>query len=170
MDYILNFEKVDKGSLPLVGGKNASLGEMIKAGIRVPPGFAVTTDSYLKFIVETDIKDKIYGILSELDPDDVKSLTLHLPEQRRQIFRDLVLAEPGDQGQTARLVVRVKLFDQSLEIVQVVIRPDFDADGVEHPTHELDVGAVHLPGPLTDPEQVGGTAVAVTGGGVDPGE
>ncbi|MDP7025557.1 MAG: PEP/pyruvate-binding domain-containing protein, partial [Candidatus Marinimicrobia bacterium] len=47
MDYILDFEELDKSSLPSVGGKNASLGEMIKAGIRVPPGFAVTTDSYL---------------------------------------------------------------------------------------------------------------------------
>jgi pyruvate,water dikinase len=37
MTYILDFRDVDKGSLPLVGGKNASLGEMIKAGIRVPP-------------------------------------------------------------------------------------------------------------------------------------
>ena len=74
MDYTLSFEKVDKGSLPLVGGKNASLGEMIKAGIRVPPGFAVTTDSYLRFITEEEIKDKISDILSELDPDDLKSL------------------------------------------------------------------------------------------------
>ncbi|MGD2024327.1 MAG: PEP/pyruvate-binding domain-containing protein, partial [Desulfobacterales bacterium] len=45
MDYILDFEKLDKNSIPIVGGKNASLGEMIKTDIRVPPGFAVTTDS-----------------------------------------------------------------------------------------------------------------------------
>jgi len=74
MDFIVNFETLDKNSLPLVGGKNASLGEMIKAGIRVPPGFAVTTDSYFSFITETGIKDKIYEILSALDPDDVASL------------------------------------------------------------------------------------------------
>jgi pyruvate,water dikinase len=74
MDYILDFEKIDKSSLPSVGGKNASLGEMIKAGIRVPPGFAVTTDSYLDFITETGIKDKIFTIISGVDPDDVESL------------------------------------------------------------------------------------------------
>ena len=74
MDYILNFELLDKTSLPMVGGKNASLGEMIKAGIRVPPGFAVTTDSYLNFITETGIKDKIFEILSHLQPDDVNAL------------------------------------------------------------------------------------------------
>ena len=43
MDLILDFRKLNKDSLPLVGGKNASLGEMINADIRVPPGFAVTT-------------------------------------------------------------------------------------------------------------------------------
>ena len=74
MDYILNFESLDKSSLPSVGGKNASLGEMIKAGIRVPPGFAVTTDSYLSFITETGIKDKIFDILSNMPPDDMDSL------------------------------------------------------------------------------------------------
>jgi len=74
MDYILNFELLDKTSLPMVGGKNASLGEMIKSGIRVPPGFAVTTDSYLNFITETKIKDKIYEILSHIQPDNVDAL------------------------------------------------------------------------------------------------
>jgi len=74
MDYILNFEILDKTSLPMVGGKNASLGEMIKSGIRVPPGFAVTTDSYLNFITEAGIKDKTFEILSHMQPDDVDAL------------------------------------------------------------------------------------------------
>jgi pyruvate,water dikinase len=74
MNYILEFEKLDKNSLPIVGGKNASLGEMIKADIRVPPGFAVTTDSYLIFITEAGIKDRILEIVSTLNPDDVAAL------------------------------------------------------------------------------------------------
>jgi len=74
MDYILDFEDVDKSSIPLVGGKNASLGEMIKAGIRVPPGFSVTTESYLRFISEAGIREEILRIVSEVNPDDTKSL------------------------------------------------------------------------------------------------
>ena len=74
MDYILDFEDLDKSSLQMVGGKNASLGEMIKASIRVPPGFAVTTDGYLGFIADTGIKNKIFDILSNMPPDDVESL------------------------------------------------------------------------------------------------
>jgi pyruvate,water dikinase len=74
MTYVTNFQDVDKNALSLVGGKNASLGEMIRAGIRVPPGFAVTTESYLAFITETGIRDKISGILAGLNPDDVRSI------------------------------------------------------------------------------------------------
>ena len=85
MDYILDFSDLDKSSLPLVGGKNASLGEMINAGIRVPPGFAVTTDTYLNFITEARIREKISDILSELNPDDVKTLDNSSGEVRELI-------------------------------------------------------------------------------------
>jgi len=74
MDYILNFELLDKNSLPTVGGKNASLGEMIKSGVRVPPGFAVTTDSFLSFITETGIRDNIMDILSKVRTGEFSSL------------------------------------------------------------------------------------------------
>jgi pyruvate,water dikinase len=74
MDYILDFEKLDKNSLPIVGGKNASLGEMIKVAIRVPPGYAVTTDSYLLFITDAGIKDRIFDLVSDLNPDDMAAL------------------------------------------------------------------------------------------------
>lgn len=74
MAYILNFKDLNKNSLSEVGGKNASLGELINAGIRVPPGFAVTTDSYLSFITETGIKDEILRIVSELKTGDMESL------------------------------------------------------------------------------------------------
>jgi pyruvate,water dikinase len=74
MDYTLDFEELNKNSLQIVGGKNASLGEMIGAGIHVPPGFAVTTDSYLRFITDTGIKDAIFQALSGLSVDDVEAL------------------------------------------------------------------------------------------------
>ncbi|MBW2514006.1 MAG: phenylphosphate synthase subunit beta [Deltaproteobacteria bacterium] len=74
MEYVLNFREVDKNSLSQVGGKNASLGELIKADIRVPPGFAVTTDSYQQFITETGIKDTIFQVLSEIKPGDIAAL------------------------------------------------------------------------------------------------
>ncbi len=93
MDYVMNFEKLDKDSLDLVGGKNASLGEMIKAGIRVPPGFAVTTNSYLEFISDSEIKDKIYAILKGLNPDDVKALNACAAEVQELIKKTPISGE-----------------------------------------------------------------------------
>ncbi len=65
---ILWFEELTKDDVPLVGGKNANLGELLRSGIPVPPGFAVTAYAYKRFIEETGIKDKIYEILREKVP------------------------------------------------------------------------------------------------------
>ncbi|MGD9134204.1 MAG: PEP/pyruvate-binding domain-containing protein, partial [Desulfobacterales bacterium] len=93
MDYILDFEKLDKSSLPSVGGKNASLGEMIKADIRVPPGFAVTTDSYLLFITEAGIKNRILEIVSNLNPEDVSALN-KASDDVQELIKNTAIPEP----------------------------------------------------------------------------
>ena len=64
--YVLWFEEIDKNDLALVGGKSANLGELIKAGIPVPPGFAVTSYAYREFIERSDLKKKISEILKEV--------------------------------------------------------------------------------------------------------
>ena len=86
MSYIIDFKDLDKNALPQVGGKNASLGELINAGIRVPPGFAVTTDSYLSFITKTGIKDEILNIISKLKPGDIDSLNATSSEIQQLII------------------------------------------------------------------------------------
>ena len=62
-ELILWFDKVRNTDVPIVGGKNASLGEMINAGMPVPPGFAITAYAYEKFIKETKISATIYKII-----------------------------------------------------------------------------------------------------------
>ena len=125
MDYILNFKDVDKDSLPQVGGKNASLGEMIKAGIRVPPGFAVTTDSYLNFITETGIKDKIMERLSGLNPEDVDALneTSHaVQELIKGVPMPVSVKEAIEKGYA-------KLCDKCLaDVVPVAVRSSATAE------------------------------------------
>jgi pyruvate,water dikinase len=73
-ELVLWFDDIRNTDVPIVGGKNASLGEMINAGLPVPPGFAVTAHSYEKFILEKKIAEKIYKILKETitDPNDPK--------------------------------------------------------------------------------------------------
>ncbi len=64
--YVLWFDEIDKDDLALVGGKSANLGEMTKAGISVPPGFAVTSYAYKEFIERTGLKSKISEALKEV--------------------------------------------------------------------------------------------------------
>ena len=84
---ILWFEELSKEDIPLVGGKNANLGEMLKAGIPVPPGFAITATAYRKFIEETGIAEQIYKIIEETitDPNDPKQYEEASPKIRSLI-------------------------------------------------------------------------------------
>ncbi len=66
---ILWFNELTKNDVPLVGGKNASLGEMTQAKMPVPPGFAVTAHAYDEFITKTGIAQKIYKIIEETVTD-----------------------------------------------------------------------------------------------------
>ncbi|MCW4045571.1 MAG: phosphoenolpyruvate synthase [Candidatus Bathyarchaeota archaeon] len=77
-DLVIWFDKLRKTDVPLVGGKNASLGEMINAKMPVPPGFAVTAYAYEKFIVETRIAEMIYKIINETvtDKNDPKQYSV----------------------------------------------------------------------------------------------
>jgi pyruvate,water dikinase len=63
------FENLRVADIPLVGGKNASLGEMISAGLPVPPGFAVTAYAYERFLEETKLAEKIYKVINEVITD-----------------------------------------------------------------------------------------------------
>ncbi len=66
---VLWFNEVRNTDVSLVGGKNASLGEMINAGLPVPPGFAVTAFSYERYIQEKNIAAQIYKIITETVTD-----------------------------------------------------------------------------------------------------
>ncbi len=76
--YTVSYNDISKEDLSLVGGKNASLGEMIKSltskGISVPGGFAVTTNSYWEFLEKNNIKTGLQQILDEYDRNSTKSL------------------------------------------------------------------------------------------------
>ncbi|CAN5803995.1 PEP/pyruvate-binding domain-containing protein [soil metagenome] len=59
---------------PRVGGKNASLGSMIGAGLPVPPGFAVTTDAYERLRANEDLRSRVGRALDRVDHDDPREL------------------------------------------------------------------------------------------------
>ncbi|MCP4488681.1 MAG: phosphoenolpyruvate synthase [Gammaproteobacteria bacterium] len=77
-ENILPLDKLGMNDVPLVGGKNASLGEMISnlssLGVSVPGGFATTSVAFCHFLDEAGLTDKIHHALSELDTDNVNAL------------------------------------------------------------------------------------------------
>ncbi len=77
-NYIKHFNEIDINDVPLVGGKNASLGEMFQKltskGIQVPDGFATTSAAYWHFLEEARLKDPIWKKLDTLDKKDFSNL------------------------------------------------------------------------------------------------
>jgi len=77
-EYVVWFQDLGKGDVERVGGKNASLGEMISnlaaAGVNVPGGFATTAQAYRDFLEHNDLTGKINRKLGELDVNDVVAL------------------------------------------------------------------------------------------------
>ena len=76
--YLLPFEKLTMRDVELVGGKNASIGEMISGlatlGVSVPGGFATTSHAYRDFLAQGGLDEKIRQVLATLDVDDIEKL------------------------------------------------------------------------------------------------
>ncbi|MFT4249961.1 MAG: phosphoenolpyruvate synthase [Candidatus Woesearchaeota archaeon] len=88
---ILWFDQLSINDVPLVGGKNASLGEMYRElsgeGVKVPNGFAVTANAYRYFLASAGLPERIQEILSDLDTSDMENLS-----SRGQQVRNAILA------------------------------------------------------------------------------
>ncbi len=101
--YVIWFEQLSMGDVPVVGGKNASLGEMISklasagssgagssgVGISVPGGFATTADAFRDFLAHNGLDQKINQLLQGFDVEDVDKL-----EQVGQQIRSMVMETP----------------------------------------------------------------------------
>jgi len=89
--YVGWFKQYNKGSIGLVGGKNANLGEMINANIRVPPGFAVTTDAYRDVLRQSGIDTQIYRILSRVHSSEDISPINQASEEIRHLIESIAM-------------------------------------------------------------------------------
>ena len=92
-ELVVPFERVSIADVPIVGGKNASLGEMIQElaqkGVKVPTGFATTAYAYRYFIENAGLENKLREVFADLDVSDVDNL-----RQRGKIARALMLSTP----------------------------------------------------------------------------
>ncbi|MBD2013521.1 phosphoenolpyruvate synthase [Microcoleus sp. FACHB-53] len=87
---ILWFDEIRLEDIPLVGGKNASLGELIRQlkpkGVNVPNGFAITAYAYRYFIEKAGLAAQLRELFADLDVDDVRNLQQHGNKARRLIL------------------------------------------------------------------------------------
>ncbi|MAQ24659.1 MAG: phosphoenolpyruvate synthase [Pseudomonadales bacterium] len=90
-NYVIWFQDLSKNDVETVGGKNASLGEMISnlsgAGVSVPGGFATTAQAYREFLEQSGLDKKIHDALDHLDVNDVNQLAEVGKEIRESIIK-----------------------------------------------------------------------------------
>jgi len=100
-EFIRWFADVTINDISVVGGKNASLGEMVRElgaqGVRVPDGFAVTAEAYRKFMKNTGLGVKVRNLLQGLDKTDISELQSRGKQVRRAILESSLPADISSQ-------------------------------------------------------------------------
>src|SRR5690606_25546432 len=80
--YVLDLAAIDRTQITVVGGKGASLGELARLGVPVPPGFCVTTDAFRRALAGAPGFDHRLDRLARLDPEDGDALRRGAAELR----------------------------------------------------------------------------------------
>ncbi|AEV15592.1 Phosphoenolpyruvate synthase [Thermus sp. CCB_US3_UF1] len=129
MRWVRFFHEVGLEDVPLVGGKNASLGEMIRElsplGVRVPGGFATTSEAYWYFLERNGLKEAIAQTLKEGDLEDPKTLQRASRQLRNLILRG---AYPPDLEEEIRLAYRRLSQEAGEEALPVAVRSSATAE------------------------------------------
>jgi len=115
-DYLRWFHELSINDIAQVGGKNASLGEMIqklsKQGIRVPMGFATTATAFHEFIAQNQLEQKISDLLDALNVSDVKALA-QTGQQIRQWVNNAKISSEFEQALTEAYQSLVNQYDDN---------------------------------------------------------
>jgi rifampicin phosphotransferase len=91
--YVLGFQEIDQTQVAVVGGKGANLGELSRIdGLRVPPGFCVTTDAFQRIMAQAPSIDARLDRLSRLKPDD-REATRALSAEIRRILEGITIPD-----------------------------------------------------------------------------
>jgi pyruvate,water dikinase len=122
MNYTLPLKEVGINDIPLVGGKNASLGEMLQnltsLGVNIPEGFVVTVNAYSAYLKHNSLDDKIKNILDSIDYESIESLRRG-GMQIRQAFLNGKFPQEMSEEITACYEKLSKLYGQDLTDVAV---------------------------------------------------
>ncbi len=119
---VLWLEDVDADDVGTVGGKAASLGELIGAGLPVPPGFAVTAGTYRTFIEEAGIDEELFSAV-DVDPED--SAALRAAEERAE---ELILETPFPDEVREEILERYRKMGDEDDEAFVAVRSSATAE------------------------------------------
>ncbi|MGM0542732.1 MAG: phosphoenolpyruvate synthase [Pseudomonadota bacterium] len=126
-DYILWFDQLGMADVERVGGKNASLGEMISnlagAGVTVPGGFATTAHAYREFLAHKGLNERINETLARLDVDDVKALA-----EAGKMIRQWVIDTPLPPTFESELRTAYETLQQRHPALKVAVRSSATAE------------------------------------------
>lgn len=123
-DLVAFFKDIDKGDLPIAGGKGANLGEMWQANFPVPNGFAVTVASYEKFLEHNNLPKQINAILKGIDVNEAKELQ----SASRQIEKLLTTSEMPEDVARATIKAYKKLSGGIFSKARVAVRSSATAE------------------------------------------
>lgn len=116
-EYVLWYQELGMGDVNRVGGKNASLGEMISnlsnAGVQVPGGFAITSHAFNQFLEQSGVEAKIHEILDALDVDDVNALAEAGKTIRQWILDTPFQAELENEIKSAFVTLQGEMGDEA---------------------------------------------------------
>jgi len=124
MELLRNFQNLNKNDTDLAGGKGASLGEMLQAGIPVPPGFVILAETFEKFLEETDLNVEVDAVLHTVDHN-----AMHTVEAASEKIQTLIrnAQMPTDIAQ------EIEKFFMQLDAEFVAVRSSATAeDGAEN--------------------------------------
>jgi len=126
--YTIHFDKIDLKDIGRVGGKNASLGEMIQKlsgkGVQVPDGFAVTAEAYWDFLDHNQIKEELGDILKSLDQQNFSNLNEVSSKAKKLILK----AEIPEIIQNHINKAYKELSERTVENVSVAVRSSATAE------------------------------------------
>lgn len=124
MEFIQNFNNLSRKDTNIAGGKGASLGEMISAGIPVPDGFVILSNTFDHFLAETDLKQEIDTILHTVDHK-----AIHTVEEASEKIRGLIEIQEIPKDITDEIIKRFKTLKTELVAVRSSATLE---DGAEH--------------------------------------
>lgn len=85
-EFVRWFNELSKEDVPLAGGKGANLGELVRAGAPVPPGFVITARAFDRFLEQTDLRSQILDRIGKLDVDDAQDLRTTAEELKAMVM------------------------------------------------------------------------------------